>query len=129
MKHAGGRPKKYTREVVDAILASFLAYIEAEDIPIISEFAYKNNLYKQQMYDFGQEFPEFSAALKKCISKKEANLERGALSGEVNVSMAIFSLKQVGWSDKSETTHLGNAAFPIVIAKPRTRDDFYLPDA
>lgn len=31
-------------------------------------------------------------------------LERKALSGEIDKTMAIFSLKQLGWSDKHELT-------------------------
>ena len=44
----------------------------------------------------------FSTLLKRCIAKKEANLEKGALTGKLNPSMAIFSLKQLGWKDRKE---------------------------
>jgi hypothetical protein len=40
-----------------------------------------------------------------CIAKKEGALERMALEGKVNTSMAIFSLKQLGWKDTHEQTH------------------------
>lgn len=51
------------------------------------------------------DWPESSTLLKLCIDKKEAQLERKALAGQINVVMAIFSLKQQGWSDRTEQTH------------------------
>ena len=55
-----------------------------------------NDIERQYLYDNQM----FSTLLKKCIAKKEANLEKGALTGKLNPSMAIFSLKQIGWKDK-----------------------------
>jgi hypothetical protein len=34
--------------------------------------------------------------------QREAGLERGAISGEINPTVAIFALKQLGWRDKHE---------------------------
>jgi len=87
-----GAPRKHDRE---ALLQAFLSYIAENDVPIVSEFAYQNGLHRQQLYDM----PELSDALKLCITKKEANLEKGGLAGELNVTMSIFSLKQMGWRD------------------------------
>lgn len=105
----GGRPRQYNRE---QLLVEFGAYIEAKDIPIVAEFAYQHSVPRELLYDW----EEFSTLLKDCIAKKESALERKALSGEINVTMAIFSLKQLGWSDKQETTHKGDAAHPLVIS-------------
>lgn len=103
-----GAPRIHDRE---ELLAKFTQYIDSTDIPIVSEFAYTNGLHRQQLYDM----PELSDALKRCITKKETALERKALSGDVNCTMAIFSLKQLGWSDKQETVHKGDGAAPIFI--------------
>ena len=67
-------------------------------MPIIAEFAYMNEIDRNYLYDNAI----FSTLLKRCIAKKEANLEKGALTGKLNPSMAIFSLKQLGWKDKKE---------------------------
>ena len=104
-----GAPRKYDRAALEQ---KFLAYIDETDIPIVSEFAILNGMHREQVY----EMPELSYALKRCISKKEMALEQKALSGDVNCSMAIFSLKQIGWSDKQETTHKGSAANPVYIS-------------
>lgn len=97
---AAGRPREYDR---DALYQAFEQYISQTEIPIIAEFAYQNRVLRETLYDW----PEFSTLLKECISKKEAALERKSLTGDCNVTMAIFSLKQLGWSDKQETKHSG----------------------
>src|SRR5208337_927506 len=107
-KHAGGAPRKHDR---DALVAKFLEYIENTAIPIVAEFAILNGLHREQVYDM----PELAYALKRCISKKEMALEQKALAGEVNCSMAIFSLKQIGWSDKQETTLRGDPKAPLAL--------------
>lgn len=77
-------------------------YVENSDIPILAEFAYKNNLTREYLYTLSKEDTRLFNAIKKCTQKKEAVLELGALSGSLNSTMAIFSLKQLGWSDHVE---------------------------
>ena len=91
-----GRPRVHDRQQLLELLEQ---YIANTPIPILAEFAYLNNLHSQQLY----EFPELSDAIKKAISKKEAALEMGGLTGSLNPSMAIFSLKQLGWADSQKT--------------------------
>lgn len=95
---AGGRPKRYSKEFLLDIAEKFEKYIEETEIPIVAEFAYLINFPRSSLY----QFEEFETVLKKCIDKKEANLEKLALTNTVNTSMAIFSLKQLGWTDKVE---------------------------
>lgn len=102
------RPREYDR---DAIGAAFEKYIAETDIPILAEFAVGQGLHKQFMYDC----EEFSDLVKHCTSKKEAALERKSLEGGCNVTMAIFSLKQLGWSDKQDLTHKGDANAPVAL--------------
>lgn len=93
-----GRPTKMSVKAFKELAAKFEAYIDENQVPIISEFAYQNHILKQQLYDW----PEFANLLKRCKEKKEAQLEKAALANKVNVSMAIFSLKQLGWTDKQD---------------------------
>ena len=39
-----GRPKKYTDEKIEEIRQTLLDYIDKTNIPILVEFAYKNNI-------------------------------------------------------------------------------------
>lgn len=97
-KRGVGRPTIYSDKQIKDIQDKFDKYITDNEIPIVAEFSYTNNLSREMLY----EKPEFSTLLKRCIDKKQANLERKGLDDEVNTSMAIFSLKQLGWSDKTE---------------------------
>lgn len=93
-----GRPPKFEEPEKNELLQKFEEYIAETDIPIVAEFAAQQGLFKQYIHDHA----EFTDAIKKCITKKEAALERGALMGQINPTMAIFSLKQPwhGWRDK-----------------------------
>ena len=109
-KHPGGRPRKFSKKRVKELQDAFEEYIDSHEIPIVAEFAYTNNILRENLYDY----PEFSTLIKKCIGKKEANLEHGMLSGGMPPAAAIFSLKQLGWSDKKEFEHSGNIGVQIV---------------
>lgn len=85
------------------LLAAFADYIDNTDIPILAEFAFQNNMLRETIY----KYDEFSTLRKRCIDKKEAMLERKGLLGEIDKSMAIFSLKQLGWSDRQAIEHSG----------------------
>lgn len=108
-KHPGGRPRKYNDDQVKEIVDKLTKYIDNTDMPIIAEFSYKNDVLRDDLYDY----PEFSILLKKLISKKETYLESQGLLGKVNPTMAIFSLKQLGWSDRREIS--GPEGKPIEI--------------
>ena len=112
-----GRPKKYTKKRIKEIGRLLEDYRIQTEIPIIAEFAYLNNIPRQTLYTFGE---EFSDTIKRCIDKKEAQLERLALSGDIKTTMAIFSLKQLGWKDKQEVTLGGELPIKIeYIQKPK----------
>jgi hypothetical protein len=90
------RPRSRTQTQDEQLFDRFKKYIDNTTLPIIAEFAYMNEIDRNYLYDNAI----FSTLLKRCIAKKEANLEKGALTGKLNPSMAIFSLKQIGWKDK-----------------------------
>lgn len=98
-------PYTYTPERIEEIRAAMDAYAESASIPILAEFAFNFGLSNTQCF---YENPDLIEARKRLFLKKEAQLEKGALSGQINCTMAIFSLKQIGWKDKVETeTRLG----------------------
>ncbi len=110
------RPRSRTQTQDEQLFDRFKKYINDTTLPIIAEFAYMNDIERQYLYDNQM----FSTLLKKCIAKKEANLEKGALTGKLNPSMAIFSLKQIGWKDRQETE--GNTTPTINITLKGTTD-------
>ena len=109
-----GRPKKYTDEVVEEIRLAMEEYIDLTDIPIVAEFAYQNRVERRKLYEFAENNDEFNHTIKRLIDKKEAQLERLALTKEIQHTMAIFSLKQLGWRDITETEHSGSVGISII---------------
>ena len=83
------RPRSRTQTQDEELFYKFKKYIDNTTLPIIAEFAYMNDIERQYLYDNEM----FSTLLKKCIAKKEANLEKGALTGKLNpgsVTIAII---------------------------------------
>jgi len=108
-----GRPIKYTEEVIEDIRLNMEAYIEMTDIPIVEEFAYSTGVRKQRLYEFASDSDKFSDSIKRLIEKKIAQLERRGLADTINTTMAIFSLKQLGWSDKQEIKQTGDNTITV----------------
>lgn len=106
-----GRPKKYTEDVLADLAESLWQYIEETDIPILKEWCLREGIPATHVYDF----PELSEAIKACVDKKEVGLERGLLAGDIPAAAGIFSLKQLGWSDKQQVEHSGDAGFIKII--------------
>ena len=84
---------------VVAVLKQFGArYIEENDIPIVNEFAYRQKISKQILYDY----PELRELTELANLKKTAAYERGMISGDLQTAGCIFALKQHGWKDRQE---------------------------
>ena len=99
-----GAPRTvWTAEKIKETIKKMEEYTEEADIPILAEFAYQNNILRSQLY----EYPEFADAIKRMLDKKEAQLEKLGAFNVINSTMAVFSLKQLGWTDKHEVEHSG----------------------
>jgi hypothetical protein len=94
------RPVKYTPKVLDDLKVKFDDYINHTQIPILKEFCYKNKLNSTYIH----ELPELTESIKRLRDKKEAQLERLGLKGKIDRTMAVFSLKQLGWKDAQNIT-------------------------
>lgn len=117
-----GRPVKYTDEFIKQITDAVNEYTDRTDIPILAEFAYQNKVPRQKLYMFAEKSDEFSYSIKRLLEKKEAQLERQCLNGKIDKTMAVFSLKQLGWKDKNETEHTGSVGIQIVDNIPRNKN-------
>jgi len=99
---AKGRPPKVK---INDIIAAVGPYLEDADPPIVAEFAHQQGITRQYLYELAATAKKrgdarLSDAIKMLSEAKEIKLERGGLSGRYSPSVAIFSLKQLGWSDK-----------------------------
>ncbi len=99
----------YTKEKIQEIKKKLIDYIEDNTIPIIAEFAYHNHIPRQTLY----ELMDIKEIMNELICKKEANLEKGMLSGKLPVAAASFSLKQLGWRDRQEIESTGGITINV----------------
>lgn len=99
-----GRPPKIDLEqmILDAD-----SYIKTANPPIVAEFAHMHDITRSYLYQLADAKKRdgddrLSNAIKAISEAKEVMLEKKALSGDYAGNMAIFSLKQLGWTDKVE---------------------------
>ena len=97
-----GRPRIYDPGEVAEKIESYLSEIPEEGVPIISEFCFQKNISRATLYRLAKEDDRMNRSLDRMQSMKEARLERLTLERKINPAMAIFSLKQLGWSDRKK---------------------------
>ena len=87
---------------VAELVAAANLYADTAPIPIVKEFAMQVGYPYTYLYELAAKHPTFHEALRRIVDMKEIILEKGALTGELDRSMAIFSLKQIGWRDQPQ---------------------------
>lgn len=94
-----GRPPKVN---IDALINDADAYIESANPPILAEYAHLHGITRQYLYELANGNKDLSDTIKKISEAKEIKLEKNALNGIYQHTMAIFSLKQLGWKDAQD---------------------------
>lgn len=120
---ARGRPLKYD---VNEIIEIMDRYIEETELPIFKEVCYLNNWNSKYIYELGSKNEDLSDTIKKLSDKKEAELEKGGITGKYNPTIVVFSLKQLGWKDKQEEdldNKVANALDKVTNAIAKVRDN------
>lgn len=97
------RPRrKSDKQLIDDVDKYLKEVEENDEIPQVIRFARRNGMTKQALYYRAQMSQELLDSIKRIVEEKELILEEGALKGKYQPSVAIFSLKQLGWRDKPE---------------------------
>lgn len=91
-----GRPPKVN---IDDLIRGADEYIEKAEPPIIAEYAHLHGITRCYLYQLAENNSDLSNTIKKISEAKEVKLEKNALNGKYQPTMAIFSLKQLGWKD------------------------------
>lgn len=82
--------------------------------PTISGLAlYLGFSNRTSLYEYEKE-PEYSDTIKRARSRCEEFVESNGMSGIVPPAMAIFALKNYGWSDKQEIEHSGGTTDTVI---------------
>ena len=102
---AGGRPRIWK----DAFELEELVnqYFDSTDRPTLSGLAVYLKIDRQTLYNY-KERDEFFDIIKRATSKVESIYEERAIY-ENNPTGVIFALKNMGWTDKQQLEHTGEA--------------------
>lgn len=98
-----GRPSTGKYDSFARKLNKYIKDCRAEEkLPILKEFCLERGFDYEYVYALARKHPdsELAQSIKKCVGYKEVDLERGGLTGKYDRTMAVFSLKQLGWTDK-----------------------------
>ena len=99
MGNKRGRPPKVS---IEDLINDIDEYLATADPPIVAEYAHFHGITRQRLYQLADENEELFDAIKRISEAKEVMLERKGLKGQYQPTMAIFSLKQLGWTDKQQ---------------------------
>lgn len=103
------RPEKYTEGWIRKEAKVLLKYAKDTAIPFEKEFTSLRGYSSQRISEFAKKSEEFSEALKRMKDIQETKIVKAALAGEINVTFAIFTLKNVaGWRDLPNLSISGN---------------------
>lgn len=100
-----GRPTEYD---IPKMIEIIKEYTENTDIPILKEVCYKNHWHYGTVRNLELKNQDLNDTIKELLDKKEVALESGALNGTLNKTMAVFSLKQLGWKDRQDVVLSGD---------------------
>src|SRR3990167_4710848 len=112
-----GKKKRDGRGIIhdwNKVADDFKSYIDETQIPIIKEFCWKVAKIPYRTFEsevHRHKDSRLAELNELCVNKKETQLERGGLSGILDKTMVIFSLKELGWTDRQELTGKDGGAF------------------
>ena len=119
-KHPGGRPSKYTKE----LLESCAQYVDDWDkdgdiIPTNCGLACRINIAEDTIYAWlkDENKPEFSEYIKKIERKQKQILVNNGLGGVFNAKITTLLLSGHGVIEKTEKAVTGKDGGPIEIAQ------------
>lgn len=112
------RPKKYTDKFIRSEAVYLLRYAKRAAVPFEAEFARERRYSSQRLSEFAKKSPLFSEALKRFKDIQSHKLIIGGLSGKLNSTFVIFTMKNVaGWRDRAEIDGSGISYQNIMIVR------------
>jgi hypothetical protein len=99
----GAYSAKYAPDLMAEAVESYLAEcLKRRKVPIFKEVTVKQNwtYMNAERLRSKEGYEAYAEAVNKLFDAKEYMLERLGLDGKVDKTMAIFSLKQLGWKDQ-----------------------------
>lgn len=121
MAHAGGRPTKYDPSFVSKV-DEYLAIATKENmhLPKIVSFAIFLGVNKTTLYEWANNYPEFSNSLSRILEAQEERLQDDGIYGGKEVNSTIVKLllqNNHGMREKQDVTTDGEKMEGLVIIK------------
>ena len=86
----------------DNLRQDIIDYTEQTEYPILKELCYLKHYNYDYVMQLQRTNEELSQSIKELLYKKESYLEREGIKGNLAQTMAVFTLKQLGWRDNIE---------------------------
>ena len=97
------RPKKYTDSWILDIAAKMLRYAKQTPLPLKQDFAAKHRFPSEYLSRWAAKYEWFYQSLKRFEDIQQKQLIYAALSGKIDRTFTIFTLKNIaGWRDVVE---------------------------
>lgn len=115
MTNKGGRPRKYkSPEQMNQAIDDYVAKCEANEEPITwTGMAMGLGFYARQEMENYKDYDGYSDTIKRAKAIVQHSYEKRLHGGQP--TGAIFALKNMGWSDKTETAITGSDGGPLQV--------------
>lgn len=120
---------KYDVDEICRALDSYTAQcVKQKEVPILKEvfvkkgwdYMYVTQILNGKLLEQKPSDDRLDRSIKNLINAKEYMLERLGLKGKINSTLAVFSLKQLGWRDQQQVDvgSTNNKSIKITLVKP-----------
>lgn len=92
-KHPGGRPTKYSEEILEKAREYLQKCVDNSAIPFIEQLAFQLDINDETVLEWEKKYEEFSATIKRVRQLQKFMLLSGSLNETYNVTASIFQLK------------------------------------
>ena len=86
----------------DNLIKDIVDYTNNTEYPILKELCYLKHYNYDYIMQMQRNNEELTQSIKELLYKKETYLEREGIKGNLAQTMAVFTLKQLGWRDTIE---------------------------
>ena len=86
----------------DNLRQDIIDYTKRTEYPILRGLCYLKHYNYDYVMQLQRADEELSQSIKELLYKKESYLEREGIKGNLAQTMAVFTLKQLGWRDNIE---------------------------
>jgi hypothetical protein len=103
----------------DNLKSDIIEYTNTAEYPILKELCYQKHYNYDYVMQLQRNDEELAQSIKELLYKKESYLEREGIKGNIAQTMAVFTLKQLGWKDVVENQIQGEQKIQILNDLPK----------